>query len=77
MSSGCHWLCQCFETAEIAPVELGRLRVAAHNLGEPMAVRPRAWRPYCRYFSGPLSVRSSKAVDESRMMIRRSFGCSA
>jgi hypothetical protein len=23
--------------------EPGRLRVAAHNLGEPMAVRPRVW----------------------------------
>jgi hypothetical protein len=26
--------------------EPGRLRVAAHNLGEPMAVRPRVWCCY-------------------------------
>jgi hypothetical protein len=27
----------------VLPKEPGRLRVAAHNLGEPMAVRPRVW----------------------------------
>jgi hypothetical protein len=39
--------------------EPGRLRVAAHNLGEPMAVRPRVWdlaRP------GPLLTFRGKAI---------------